>query len=286
MRAGGTAAGSRFCLDPADFRRIAHLVHREGGISLPEAKAVMVRARLARRLRALGIGSFAAYADLVEGTGEAAAREREEMLSAITTNVTRFFREPHHFDTLRHRVLPGLAARARAGERVRLWSAGCSTGEEPYSLALTVLDALPEAASLDVRILATDLDRSVLAAGAAGVYPGRATQSIPPPLRTRYFRRPSGREAGYAVGPELRALVTFRQLNLARSWPLRGRFDAILCRNVVIYFDEATERRVWSGLAERLLPGGWLFIGHSERIDTGALPAFESDGVSSYRRVR
>lgn len=286
MSGDRAAASLRFCLDPADFRRIAHLVHREGGISLPEVKAVMVRARLARRLRALGIGSFAAYADLVEGTGEAAAREREEMLSAITTNVTRFFREPHHFDMLRERVLPALAARARAGGRIRLWSAGCSTGEEPYSLALTLLDVLPEAANLDVKILATDLDRSVLAAGAAGVYSGRAAQSIPAPLRARYFQRPPGREARYAVGPELRALVAFRHLNLARSWPLRGRFDAILCRNVVIYFDEATERRVWSGLAERLQPGGWLFIGHSERIDTSALPAFESDGVSSYRRIR
>ncbi|MFT3973826.1 MAG: CheR family methyltransferase [Amaricoccus sp.] len=276
----------RFRLEPEDFVRLARLVQAEGGISLPEAKAVLVRTRLVRRLRALGLRSFAAYADVVEGAGDAAAREREEMLSALTTNVTRFFREPHHFDTLRERLLPALAARARAGGRVRLWSAGCSTGEEPYSLALTVLEALPEAATLDVRILATDLDRRVLATGTAGLYAARAAQSIPPASLARHFRRVASEDGTrYAAGPALRALVTFRQLNLARPLPVRGHFDAIFCRNVVIYFDEATERQVWCGLSQRLLPGGWLFIGHSERIDTGALPELESDGVSSYRRV-
>lgn len=275
----------RLRLSPEDFARLARLVRVEAGLSLPEGKAAHVRARLAPRLRALGLRSFAAYADMVEGAGEAAAREREEMLSALTINVTRFFREPHHFETLRERVLPELAARARAGGRVRLWSAGCSTGEEAYSLALTVLDVLPEAPALDVRILATDLDRRVLATGSAGHYPAPAAAPIPAALRARHFRQVAREDgAGYAAGPALRALVSFRRLNLARSWPLRGRFDAILCRNVVIYFDEATERRVWSGLAERLVPGGWLFIGHSERIDTAELPLLASDGVSSYRR--
>lgn len=281
-----TPGAARPSLEPEDFARLARLVHAEGGISLPEGKAVLMRTRLVRRLRALGLRSFAAYADMVEGPGDAAAREREEMLSALTTNVTRFFRERHHFDTLRERVLPGLAGRARSGGRVRLWSAGCSTGEEAYSLALTVLDVLPEAPALDVRILATDLDRRVLAAGTAGLYPARAAQSIPAALRARHFRAVTGPDGTrYSAGPSLRALVRFRQLNLARPMPVRGRFDAILCRNVVIYFDEATESRVWNGLAERLAPGGWLFVGHSERVDTGALPMLESDGVSSYRRV-
>ena len=275
----------RLPLRPDDFARLARLVQAEAGLALPEAKAGHVRARLGRRLRALGLRSFTAYADMVEGAGDAAAREREEMLSALTTNVTRFFREPHHFETLRDRVLPDLAARARAGGRVRLWSAGCSTGEEAYSLALTVLDVLPEAPMLDVRILATDVDQRVLATGSAGLYPARAAQPIPAVLRARHFRQVAGADGtGFAAGPALRALVRFRRLNLARSWPIRGRFDAILCRNVVIYFDEATERRVWSGLAERLVPGGWLFVGHSERIDTAALPLLASDGVSSYRR--
>jgi chemotaxis protein methyltransferase CheR len=277
---------ARAPLEPEVFARLARLVQAEGGLSLPEAKAVHVRARLGRRLAALGLQSFAAYANMVEGAGKAAVREREEMLSALTTNVTRFFREPHHFETLRARVLPDLAARARAGGRVRLWSAGCSTGEEAYSLALTVLDVLPEAPALDVRILATDLDRRVLATASAGLYPARAAQSIPAAQRARHFRPVAGEAATrYAAGPALRALVSFRRLNLAGTWPLRGRFDAILCRNVVIYFDEATEVRVWSGLANRLLPGGWLFIGHSERIDTSALPVLASDGVSSYRRL-
>lgn len=276
----------RFCLDREDFARLAGLARTHGGLSLPADKAVLVRARLARRVRALGLASFTDYADLVEGSSEASEREREEMLSALTTNVTRFFREPHHFDMLRDRVLPALAERARAGGRVRLWSAGCSSGEEAYSLAMTVLEVLPEAAKLDVRILATDLDRRVLTAGENGIYSERAALSIPAPLLSRHFRQVAdAADVRYAAVPALRGLVTFRQLNLAQRWPLRARFDAIFCRNVVIYFDEATERRVWSGLAERLLPGGWLFIGHAERIDTAEISGFETDGVSSYRRV-
>lgn len=281
LRGGGNVR-----LDPEDFARLARLAHAEGGISLPEAKAQLVRARLGRRLRVLGLCSYAAYADMVEGAGEAAVREREEMLSALTTNVTRFFRERHQFDMLRERVLPRLAARARAGERVRLWSAGCSTGEEAYSLALTVLDLLPEAATLDVRILASDLDRRVLGAGTAGVYSARATQSVPPNLRLRYFRQVTGDDdCRWSAGPALRELVHFRQLNLARPLPLKGSFDVIFCRNVVIYFDDATEAKVWAGLSERLSPGGWLFVGHSERVNTDVLPMLERDGVSSYRRA-
>ncbi len=281
-----TAASFRLSLQPDDFARIARLVRDLAGISLPAEKSVLVRARLAKRLRTLGMSSFAAYAALLEGRDEAAAREREELISAITTNVTRFFREPHHFAHLADRVLPDLAERARRGGRVRLWSAGCSTGEEPYSMALTLLETLPEAARLDVRVLATDLDRSVLGIAERGVYGGRAMQSVPAALRARYFRQVTGAGGiAYAAGPALRALVAFRQLNLTLPWPMPGRFDVVFCRNVVIYFDAATERGVWDGLAERLVPGGWLYIGHSERIDTGALPAFESDGVSSYRRA-
>ena len=271
-----------FLFTADDFRQIAQIMYDQAGISLADSKATLVYSRLAKRLRILGMDSFKAYCALVLQDRE----EAQNMLRALTTNVTRFFREPHHFETLRARVLPDLAARARAGGRVRLWSAGCSTGEEAYSLALTVLDVLPEAPALDVRILATDLDRRVLATASAGLYPARAAQSIPAAQRARHFRPVAGEAATrYAAGPALRALVSFRRLNLAGTWPLRGRFDAILCRNVVIYFDEATEVRVWSGLADRLLPGGWLFIGHSERIDTSALPVLASDGVSSYRRL-
>lgn len=258
----------------------------EGGICLPETKADLVRARLAPRLRQLGLASFGSYTDLVEGPGGAAARERDEMVSALTINVTRFFREPHHFDALRKRLLPELAVRARAGERVRFWSAGCSTGEEAYSLALTVLDALPEAPSLDVRILATDLDRKVLAIGKSGIYPDKATRCIPVPLRSRYFQQATrDGEVHYSAGPAPRALVAFRQLNLAGPWPMRGPFDVIFCRNVVIYFDHATETAVWKRFGERMNSSSRLFIGHSERINTSALPMFLADGITTYRKL-
>lgn len=286
MSVPGGARQARLCLGAGEFARLAKLVRAEGGISLPATKAEMVRARLAPRLRALGLPSFVSYTDLVEGAGNAAAREREEMVSALTVNVTRFFREPHHFDTMRKEILPELAMRARAGARVRFWSAGCSTGEEPYSLALTVLDALPEAPSLDVRILATDLDRRVLAAGKAGIYPDKATRWIPAPLRARYFQQVTGgREVRFCAGPALRALVAFRQLNLARPWPMRGPFDAIFCRNVVIYFDSATETNVWRRFGDRMPKGARLFIGHSERINTSVLPMFKGDGITTYCRL-
>lgn len=268
----------------ADFVRIARLVGAFAGIALADGKMALVQARLAKRVRALGLGSFEAYAALIEGDDAAALAERQELISAITTNVTRFFREPHHFDTLRTRVLPDLMKAARRGERVRLWSAGCSTGEEPYSLAMTVLEVEPEAARFDVRILASDLDRSVLATAARGVYSESATEAVPAPLRHNLVPTGDG-EPGLAIAPAARALVAFRQLNLTEAWPMRGRFDVILCRNVVIYFDADVERAVWRGFAEKLQPGGWLFVGHSERVNTIDLPMFESEGVSSYRRV-
>lgn len=284
--AAGAGSSRVSFITPEDFARLARLVQAEGGLSLPASKAPLVRARLARRVRALGLTSFADYVDLVSGPGVAATREREEMLYALTTNVTRFFREPHHFDVLCKQVLPGLVARARAGGRVRLWSAGCSTGEEAYTLAMLLLEAMPEAATLDVQVLATDLDRRVLAIGRSAIYPGRVAQQVPPLLLARYFRQVvRGEEAGYSVGPAPRALVRFRQLNLIRPWPIMDRFDVVFCRNVVIYFDSATERDVWMRISDRMSPGSILFIGHSERINTADLPMFRGDGVTAYRKV-
>lgn len=280
------AAASRheLRLRHADFRRIAALVGAFAGIALADGKMALVQARLAKRVRTLGLGSFEAYATLIERDDAAGLAERQELISAITTNVTRFFREPHHFETLRTRVLPDLMRAARRGDRVRLWSAGCSTGEEPYSLAMTVLEVEPDAHRLDVRILASDLDRSVLATAGRGIYPEGSAEAIPRALH-RHLVPAGGGEPGVAIASAPRALVAFRQLNLTEPWPMRGRFDVILCRNVVIYFDAAVERAVWRGFAERLAPRGWLFVGHSERVNTLDLPMFESEGVSTYRRV-
>jgi len=245
----------------------------------------MVLARIAKRMRAFGHAALSEYCAHLEG--EAGAEERRELIYTLTTNVTSFFRERHHFDALRDRILPQLVARARAGGRVRLWSAGCSSGQEPYSLAMTVLEALPEAARLDIRILATDIDPHVLTPARDAVFPEAQAQPIPESLRRRFLEPAecSDGSPGYRVAEPVRRLVTFRQLNLIGPWPMKGRFDAILCRNVVIYFDRDTQRRLWGRFAGVLPPGGHLFLGHSERIDTAATHGFRVVGPTMYQRA-
>lgn len=267
-------------LSARDFQAIANLLHRETGIHLPEAKRAMVEGRLAKRLRQLGIDGFAEYRALIEAPD--GAEERTRMLAALTTNVTRFNREPHHFAALRRDVLPPLAARARSGGRVRIWSAACSSGEEPYSVALAILAALPEAAALDVRVLATDINADMVARGRAGRYGEGALDDVPAAERSRWFEPAEG--GGWQARPALSALVSFRVLNLMGDWPMRGAFDAIFCRNVVIYFDAATQARLWGRIAALIPPGGHLFIGHSERLTGPAADLFRPVGVTMYRR--
>lgn len=273
-------AGREFAFTAEDFRMIAAVLHGDAGIYLPDSKATLVYSRLAKRLRLLGLSSFREYCSLVqskEGTGE-----RQSMLAALTTNVTRFFREPHHFDDLRRSVLPALAAKARAGGRVRLWSAGCSTGQEPYSMALTVLAALPDAARLDVKILATDIDPNVIETARAGVYSREALEAVPASDRQRLRRAPDAGADMWRLADEVRELIAFRELNLVRPWPMSGKFDVIFCRNVVIYFDDATQEQVWKKFIDVMNPGARLYIGHSERVsgDSGRLV---SDGLTAYR---
>ncbi len=284
--AAGSRSSHEIRLEPQEFHRIAKAVREYAGITLLDSKMALVQARLAKRLRALGMSEFGSYCQLIEGRGEDALHERQELITAITTNVTRFYREPHHFDLLRSRILPPLLEHARKGGRVRLWSAGCSTGEEPYTIALTLLELLPEAGRYDVKILASDLDRAVLATASRGIYPERALEAVPGPLRRTHFDPVPGEgEPCFAIGSTPRALISFRQLNLTLPLPMKGMFDVIFCRNVVIYFDAETELSVWKAFSERMSPGSWLFVGHSERVNTLALPMFQSDGVTSYRRV-
>jgi chemotaxis protein methyltransferase CheR len=265
-----------------DFRRIARMLHDDVGIRLTETKAPLVYSRLVRRLRALGLRSFKDYCIIV---GQASGREeRRAMAEALTTNVTRFFREPHHFDHFRKHQLPALVARARRGGRVRLWSAGCSSGEEAYSLALTVLAACPEAARLDVKILAIDVDEAMLERGRQGLYNDHAVAPIDRMLRRRWFGRDRDRngERQWSVGPELRALVAYKPLNLNGTWPMRGPFQTILCRNVAIYFEEHVRAELWRRMATMLSADGLLYLGHSERIVSAE---FETVGMTIYRRA-
>jgi chemotaxis protein methyltransferase CheR len=266
----------------ADFRQIAELVHSEAGIVLTETKVNLVYSRLAKRLRAIGLRTFREYCALIQG--ESGVDERQAMIAAMTTNVTRFFREVHHFDYLRARVLPDLLEGARKGGKVRIWSAGCSSGEEAYSIALTILELEPGAADMDVRILASDIDPEMLRRGATGIYAVRQMGDIPQELRRKWFTIVQGSGgAELEVGEDMHELVRFRELNLLREWPMRGVFDVIFCRNVMIYFDDDTQNTVWDRFAEILRPGGTLCIGHSERIGVGGHP-YDLVGQTIYRR--
>jgi chemotaxis protein methyltransferase CheR len=271
-----------FLFTEEDFRRIAAMLHGDAGISLPESKATLVYSRLAKRLRALGLESFRDYCALVADAE--GADERMKMLAALTTNVTRFFREPHHFDHLKTKVLPPLLDAARKGGRVRLWSAACSSGQEPYSIALTILSLMPDAARYDIKVLATDIDPNVVAEGREGVYSEAAVGPVPAAMRDRWFHpHGTGERRSWAAAEELRELVSFRELNLIGAWPMKGPFQAVFCRNVVIYFADDTQATVWSRFVPLLDAQGALYIGHSERVTGDAAARLRTDGITTYR---
>ncbi|HEX3845027.1 MAG TPA: protein-glutamate O-methyltransferase CheR [Steroidobacteraceae bacterium] len=252
-----------FAFGEEDFQALRVLVKSLMGIHLSNQKRELVYGRLTRRLRALQLRSFAEYRERLEHD----EREVAEFCNAITTNLTSFFREPHHFQYLREHVLAPFAADRSGERRLRIWSAGCSTGEEPYSIAMTLLEALPDADRWDVRILATDLDSDVLARAQRGIYPAERTRSLSPARLQRYFSEhqdPGG--ICHQIAPEVAALVTFKRLNLIHALPMRGPLDAIFCRNVVIYFDKETQRELFARLARLQRPGDLLFLGHSESL--------------------
>ena len=271
-----------FLFTIGDFRAIAAMLHGDAGIALPESKATLVYSRLAKRLRLLGLESFRDYCALVASAE--GGDERVRMLAALTTNVTRFFREPHHFEHLKTHVLPPLIARAKAGGRVRLWSAACSSGQEPYSIALSVLSLMPDAANYDIKILASDIDPNIVAEARFGVYGEAALEPVPAPLRDRWFTPVVGKrgESSWSARDEVRDLVSFRELNLIGDWPMKGKFQAIFCRNVVIYFNDDTQAKVWSRFTPLLETGGVLYIGHSERVSGPAAAQLQPSGITTY----
>ena len=271
-----------FLFTAEDFRTIAATLHAAAGIALPDSKATLVYSRLAKRLRALGLESFREYCALV--TGAEGLDERQQMIVALTTNVTRFFREPHHFEHLKEHLLPPLLANARRGGAVRIWSAGCSNGQEPYSIALTILSLMPDAPDYDIKILATDIDIQMLAEARAGLYSSQVIAPVPGEMRARWFEREGD---NWRASEPLRRLITFNELNLIGDWPMRRQFQAIFCRNVVIYFEEETQSKVFSRFMPLMSPDARLYIGHSERVCGPAADRLETDGVTTYRlRVR
>jgi chemotaxis protein methyltransferase CheR len=268
-----------FPLTRRDLSEIAGMIYSDAGIALNETKASLVYSRLSKRLRQIGMRSFRDYCALV-GSNEGVA-ERREMLSFLTTNFTRFFRENHHFEHLRKDVLPDLVTRAKTGGRVRIWSAGCSDGQEPYSIALTLLGMVPNAATMDIRILATDIDPKIIAQAKAGIYDPQAIETVDAAMRKQWFTPVGDRR--FQINEQVKQLITFRELNLMAQWPFRGPFDVIFCRNVVIYFDEPTQARIWVRYADLLTAGGHLYIGHSERLSGDGKDRFENTGITTYR---
>lgn len=269
-----------FDFTEGDFHRIRNLVEDYCGITLGDHKRELVYGRLSRRLRKLRMRSCKEYLRYLESNE---ADELTELINALTTNVTHFFREPHHFEYLKGTLLPALWKRNKATRRLRIWSAGCSTGQEPYSIAMTILEALPFQAGWDVKILATDLDSNVLARASAGIYAKGDLEDIPTEKLKRWFQRGSGNQKGFVRAKhELRELVTFKQLNLLEAWPMQGMFDAIFCRNVVIYFGPETTDELIQRFYDRLQDGGHLFLGHSER--TGPKSRFKHSGLTIYRK--
>lgn len=259
-----------FALSDREFNRVKARVYREAGISLSEAKRTLVVSRLGRLVRTLQLSSFDAYLDYLEQRGTPA--EAQDFVNALTTNLTRFWREDHHFDHLEGYVHQLMAQRPRMGAngrpRLRIWSAGCSTGQEPYTIALGLLARFPDLKRWDFRILATDIDTNVVAKAAGGVYPEAELNGLSRE-RTALFERA---DAGQVQIPAAaRELISFKPLNLMNNpWPMHGPFDAVFCRNVAIYFDKKTQGELFSRLGAILVPDGFLYIGHSENLGAGS----------------
>lgn len=275
------ARQTEFTLSDDDFTKLSTFVRTRTGIVLNERKRDLVYSRLVRRLRALRLDSFAAYCDYLEGPD--GDQEHGSLINAITTNLTGFFRESHHFEHLAETVLkPMIKERAAGQRRIRIWSSAASTGEEPYSIAMVLRSVLPDTGGWDAKILATDIDTDVIAHGKAGRYGADAVERMPEPYRSRYVAAVPGDKV--QIDPRVRGLITFKQLNLMDDWPMQGPFDAIFCRNVVIYFDRQEKCVLFDRMAELLRPDGWLYIGHSENL-LGITDRFQLQGRTIYRRV-
>ncbi|NOQ16509.1 MAG: chemotaxis protein CheR [Methyloprofundus sp.] len=265
----------------ADFEELRQISNSHSGIIVTDDKFDMFYSRLSKRIRMLGLPNFKAYCQYLK---ENEATEFTDFINAITTNLTAFFREKHHFEYVKDIIIPELLKRNYASREIKVWSAGCSTGEEPYSIAMTLLENLPTGWA--VKILATDLDTNVLQTAANGVYSDDRISGLSVERQKRWFKKGKGTNSNKVkVKPELLELIRFKQLNLMQDWPMKGQFDFIFCRNVIIYFDRDTKESLVNRYSGFLATGSHLLIGHSEslhQIDTD----FDLIGNTIYRKVR
>jgi chemotaxis protein methyltransferase CheR len=267
-----------FAFSEADFRHLVQLAYQYAGIALSDSKRNLLYSRLSRRLRVLGLETFTEYRELLDRD----QREIENFINSISTNHTKFFREVHHFDHMRTHVAVPFAQNAAVtgNRRLRIWSAGCSSGEEPYTIAVVLKREIRDFRSNDVRILATDIDTDVLTKAERGEFASATIDEVPKPY-LEYFTRVGDK---VVVDAGAKSLITFRRLNLmVEPWPFQGLFDAIFCRNVMIYFDGPTKAKLIQRFVRQIKPGGWLYIGHSESL-IGAHPGLQSVGRTIYRR--
>ena len=274
----GEGRDREFVFTEKDFERVCHLIYEHAGISLKPSKQDMVYSRLARRLRANGINNFRDYLVLLESDNEV---EWEAFVNSLTTNLTSFFREPHHFPLLSEHVV-----KQKGRRPLSLWCSAASTGEEPYSMAMTMVETYGSFTP-PVSIVATDVDTNVLAKAEAGIYPVERVEKLAAEVVKRFFLKGTGAQSGFVrVRPELRAMITFRQLNLlSDNWQVRGPLDAIFCRNVMIYFDKETQLKILQRFTPLLHPEGLLFAGHSENFHNAA-HLFRLRGKTVYELAR
>lgn len=262
-----------------EFQRFRTLIYDESGITLSDQKRTLLASRLSKRIHELGLATFSDYYERV--TKDQTHEEFTRMLDLISTNKTDFFREPKHFDFLRERILPEQAK----SQRIRIWSSACSTGEEPYTIAMTLYEGVSNPTQWDFKILASDLSTRVLAKAAAGVYDEERFRDVPPEVLKRNFLRGQGDSASkYKVKPHLASIIQFRRLNLMdERFPIKNPLDLIFCRNVMIYFDRPTQERLVNKFYRYLRPGGYLFIGHSESLQWVEHP-FKSLAPTIYQK--
>ncbi|PHS19761.1 MAG: chemotaxis protein CheR [Kangiella sp.] len=261
-----------------DFRRIVKIIYKVSGISLSARKEDMVYSRLARRLRANSINRFSEYLNFVSKDND----EQKAFVNALTTNLTHFFREEHHFDYLSDVYFPELFA--KSSKRIRFWSAGCSTGEEPYTLSMIWEHLTNKPSDIDFKILATDLDSNVIDSGKTGIY---SVDKLVPVADEylKWFKRTKGCTVNQKqVDPKLKEPIAFKQLNLMQDWPIKGPFQLIICRNVLIYFDKPTQKKLIKRYYDLLEPGGCLILGHSESLGDNR-NLFEAKGKTIFRKL-
>lgn len=271
-----------YAFTDADFQMIAKLANAKYGLFLQESKKALVYSRLAKRLRALNLSNFRDYCELLKANES--HPEQTHLLTALTTNVTHFFREKHHFDQLRDEILPDLIVNAREGASLRIWSSACSAGQEAYCIAATILEACPDAHQYDIKVLATDVDPVIVEKAKRGEYPHDQLSAIPSHLHSLMIDPGRISDDSFSMHKKLRGLISFGQLNLMDAWPMKRLFDVIFCRNAAIYFDKETQVRLWSRFSENLTKSGYLMIGHSERLSGRAIQEFQTIGVTSYQK--